>query len=134
MRNHGPATPKVRVVRRHRARDTHRARGTSARRATLAPTDQRRRWTDEHGTQWHIRGAGPGLPRPVLRRLLRRTELRVLHAYGPHSAEVSGAEREALLDRVERYFAGDAPPHSTFLLAEFRDHDRNVMLVIEEAC
>jgi hypothetical protein len=35
---------------------------------------------------------------------------------------------------VERYFAGQAPPHSAFWLAEFRDDDRHVMLVIEEAC
>jgi uncharacterized protein YbgA (DUF1722 family) len=70
----------------------------------------------------------------VLRRLLKRPELRVLHAYGLHPSEVSGAEREALLERVERYFAGEAPPHSEFWLAEFRDDDRNVMLVIEEAC
>ncbi len=90
-------------------------------------------WTDGNGTHWHIRG-GAGLPRVVLRRLLKRPDLRVLHAYGPHPAEVSDAEREALLERVERYFAGEASPHSEFWLAEFRDDDRHVMLVIEEAC
>jgi hypothetical protein len=90
-------------------------------------------WTDEGGTRWHIRG-GAGRPRPVPRRLLKRPELRILHAYGPHPTEVFGAEREALLERVERYFTGESPPHSEFWLAEFRDDDRNVMLVIEEAC
>jgi hypothetical protein len=40
-----------------------------------------------------------------------------------------------LLERVERYFAGETPPHSEFWLAEFRDDNHHhVMLVIEEAC
>jgi hypothetical protein len=34
---------------------------------------------------------------------------------------------------VERYFAGEAPQHSAFWLAEFRNDDRQIMLVIEEA-
>jgi hypothetical protein len=89
------------------------------------------RWTDDNGTQWHIRGGRGQLPHRVLRRLLTRPDLRVLHAYGPHPTEVSGAEREAL---VELHFAGEAPPHSHFCLAEFHDDNHHVMLVIEEAC
>ena len=92
------------------------------------------RWTDDSGTQWHIRGRGTQPPRGLLRRLLKRPDLRILHAYGPQPTEVSDTQRQALLDRVERYFAGQAPPHSQFWLAEFRDDDRHVMLVIEEAC
>ena len=95
---------------------------------------QEGRWTDDGGTQWHIRGRGTQSPRALLRRLLKRTGLRVLHAYGPQPTEVSGTRRQALLERVDRYFAGQAPPHSDFWLAEFRDDDHNVMLVIEEAC
>jgi hypothetical protein len=91
-------------------------------------------WTDDNGTHWHIRGRRGQLPQRVLRRLLKRPDLRVLHAYGPNPTEVSGLECEALLERVERYFAGEAPPHSVFWLAEFRDDNRHVMLVIEEAC
>ena len=91
-------------------------------------------WTDDNGTEWHIRGGLAQLPDRVLRRLLKRTDVRVLHAYGPDPTEITGPEREALLERVERYFAGMAPPHSQFWSAEFRDEHRNVMLVIEEAC
>lgn len=91
-------------------------------------------WTDDGGTQWHIRGRRDEPPRRVLRRLLKRPDLRVLHSYGPYPAEVPGAERQALLERVERYFAGEAPPHRTFWLAEFRDENGHIMLVIEEAC
>lgn len=92
-------------------------------------------WTDDNGTQWHMRGARGQIPhRALLRRLLKLPDLRVLHAYGPDPTEVSGPEREALLERVERYFAGEGPPHSAFWLAEFRDDDRHVMLVIQEAC
>src|SRR5262245_43823226 len=79
------------------------------------------RWTDDSGTQWHIRGRGAQSPRGLLRRLLKRSDLRVLHAYGPQPTEVSGPQRQALLERVERYFAGQAPPHSEFRLADFRD-------------
>lgn len=91
-------------------------------------------WTDEAGTYWQIRGRRASLSRPALRRLLKLAGLRVLHARGPEPIEVSGPEREALMERVEQYFAGEAPPHSAFRLAEFRNGDRAVMLVIEEAC
>jgi len=33
---------------------------------------------------------------------------------------------------VERYHDGQAPPHSAFVLAEFRDSAGQAMLVIEE--
>ena len=91
-------------------------------------------WIDDCGIHWHIRGGGIEPTGPALRRLLKRTDLRVLHAYGAHPREVSGREREALLERVGRFAAGDAPPHSAFWLAEFRNGDRQVMLIIEEAC
>ena len=91
-------------------------------------------WTDDDGTQWHLRGGRAQLPDRVLRRLLKRTDIRVLHAYGPNPTEVTGTDLEALLERVERYLAGAAAPTSQFWLAEFRDELRNVMLVIEEAC
>lgn len=61
-------------------------------------------------------------------------DVRVLHCYGMHPNEVSGAERRALFARVEEFLEGDAPPMSTFDLAEFRDEDRAVMLVVEESC
>jgi hypothetical protein len=92
------------------------------------------RWTDEDGTEWRLRGRGEQPPRAVLRRLRKRPGCRVLYAYGPRPTEVSGEQRDALLERVERYFAGEAPPHSVFWLAEFRDDDHHAMLVIEEAC
>jgi hypothetical protein len=47
-------------------------------------------WTDDNGTDWHIRGERAAqLPHRVLRRLLKRSDLRVLHAYGLHPSEVS---------------------------------------------
>ena len=91
-------------------------------------------WVDDRGVHWHIRGRSIEPGGPPLRRLLKRTDLRVLHAYGTQPREVEGREREALLERVRRFAAGDAPPFSTFWLAEFRNEDRQVMVVIEEAC
>lgn len=91
-------------------------------------------WTDDNGVEWRIRGRGLQPASPALRRLLKRRELRVLHAYGPQPQEVSGPQREALLERVEQYHRGNAPPHSAFLLAEFRNDARQAMLIIEEMC
>ncbi|WP_157437887.1 hypothetical protein [Actinoplanes subtropicus] len=47
---------------------------------------------------------------------------------------MSGPELEALLQRVEQYHDGEAPPHSAFMLAEFRDSVGRAMLVIQEFC
>jgi hypothetical protein len=91
-------------------------------------------WTDDRDVHWQIRGRGIEPAGPPLRRLLKRADLRVLHAYGARPREVSGREREALMERVARFAAGDAPAHSALRLAEFRSEDRQVMLVIEEAC
>jgi hypothetical protein len=60
--------------------------------------------------------------------------MRALHCYGMHPAEISGAELEALLVRIDDVFRGRAPRRSEFWLAEFRDDERATMLVIEEAC
>jgi hypothetical protein len=92
------------------------------------------RWIDDNGTHWHIRGGQIQVHRRRLRRLLKRPDLRILHAYGLHPTEVSGRDRQALLEQVERYLAGEAHPHSEFRLAEFRDDNHHVMLVIEEDC
>ena len=89
------------------------------------------------GVHWHFRGRRGGaalLAGPALRRLLKVTGLRVLHVYDPHPAEVSGPEREELLARINQYFSGEASPHREFRLAEFRNGDREDMLVVEEFC
>ncbi|WP_213001422.1 hypothetical protein [Winogradskya consettensis] len=91
-------------------------------------------WTDTDGVRWHLRGRRIDQPGPPLRRLLKRPGLRVLHAYGPDPLEVTGSSRDALLERVHRFFAGEAPPHSAFWLAEFRNDDHQAMLIIEEGC
>ena len=111
--------------------------GAEPRRANAQPFPQPIQdgiWIDDNGAEWHIRGGRAQLPDRVLRRLLKRTDVRVLHASGPRPTEVTGSELEALLERVERYFVGTAPPHSQFWVAEFRDEHRRVMLVIQEAC
>ena len=91
-----------------------------------------RQWLDDAGKSWHMRG--DALDAKRTRRLLAQPDVRVLHCYGMHPHEVSGAERQALFTRVEQFFEGQAPPMSTFDLAEFRDEDRAVMLVVEESC
>lgn len=91
-----------------------------------------REWFDGAGRRWHLRTDNLDLRHA--RRLLTRPDARALHCYGMHPREISGAELEILLARIEDFFAGHAPPMSEFWLAEFRDDDRATMLVIEEGC
>lgn len=91
-----------------------------------------RQWLDDAGKSWQMRG--DALDAKRTRRLVAQPDVRVLHCYGMHPHEVSGAERQALVARVEQFFDGGAPPMSTFDLAEFSDEDRAVMLVVEESC
>ena len=93
-----------------------------------------RQWIGEDGVRWRLRGREIEAGSVALRRLLTRSGLRVLHVYGPRPREVTGQEREGLLERVGLFAAGEAPPHSCFWLAEFRSEDRQVMLIIEEGC
>ena len=92
-----------------------------------------RRWVDDAGQIWRMRG-DTTLDAKRFRRLSARSDVRVLHRYGMHPMEVTGAERIALLVRIRDFFEGIAPPMSTFNVAEFRDEDRAVMLVVEESC
>lgn len=89
-------------------------------------------WFDEAGRRWHVRV--PDLDLRQARRLLTRPDARALHCYGMHPTEISSAELEALLARVDDFFHGHAPQWSQFRLAEFRDDERATMLVIEEWC
>jgi len=69
-----------------------------------------------------------------VRRLLRRLTCACCMSTAPDPTEVSETERQALLDRVEQFFAGEAPPMCDFRVAEFRDSNRRVLLAIEEGC
>jgi hypothetical protein len=89
-------------------------------------------WADKHGNQWRMRGGM--LTARKASRLLRLSDVTVLHIYGPDPCPVTGPEREALIGRIEEFFAGDAPPMSDFAIAEFRNDQRQVMLIVQESC
>jgi hypothetical protein len=91
-----------------------------------------RAWTDDRGTTWSMRG--PELDGKAARRMVRRSDVVVLHAYGLDVAVVEGAGKTALLLRVEAYLKGRAPAFSAFELGDFRDSEGHVMLVIQESC
>lgn len=91
-----------------------------------------REWVDESGTTWRMRG--PAMGQRELRRLLKREGVRVLHVYGLEPVELSGTDLDALVRRIEAFFAGDAPPMSEFVLGDFRDAERHVMVVVQESC
>jgi hypothetical protein len=91
-----------------------------------------REWVDADGSVWRMRG-GP-LDAKHARRLMKRPHVHVVHAYEFNVAEVRGAQRDALLARVEEFFAGNAPPYSEFELGDFRDKNRRVKLMVQESC
>lgn len=91
--------------------------------------------TDADGVEWRLQGArGDGLDERDLRRLIKKHgDIRVLHSYD-RVAEVEGEARDELLARVREFWAGEAPPMRGFYLAEFRDDERRVILVVQEWC
>jgi hypothetical protein len=89
-------------------------------------------WVDQQGSRWQMRGGL--LTAKQARRLLRRSDVAVLHVYGVSPRQVSGTERKALIDQIEQFFVGAAPPMSDFAIAEFRDDRRQVLLVVQESC
>lgn len=68
------------------------------------------------------------------RRLFSRPDVAVLHVYGLDPRQVTGPERDALIDRIEQFFADAAPPMTDFAIAEFRNDQRQAMLVVQESC
>ena len=91
-----------------------------------------RDWVDTDGSVWRMRG-GP-LDAKQARRLMKRPDVHVVRAYEDTVAEVRGPERDALLTRVEEFFAGNAPPYSEFELGDFRGQNQRVTLMIQESC
>jgi hypothetical protein len=65
-----------------------------------------------------VEGGRPASHPAVLRRLLKRPGVRVLHAYGLDPTGDSGSERDALVERLAKCLAGEASPHSVFWTAE----------------
>jgi hypothetical protein len=91
-----------------------------------------REWIDPHGTAWRMRGSP--LDAKQARRLMRRSDVHVVLAYGMEVAEVLGADRDVLLARVEDFLAGKASAHSEFELGDFRDQDHRTVLMVQESC
>ncbi|GAA2758445.1 hypothetical protein GCM10009872_38050 [Actinopolymorpha rutila] len=91
-----------------------------------------RAWVDADGTAWRMRGSA--LDAKEARKLMRRPDVRVVLAYSRDVDEVVGADREALLARVEGFLQGNAPAYSRFEMGDFRDPDRRVLLMIQESC
>ncbi len=91
-----------------------------------------RQWVDEQGTVWRMRG--PEIRRRELTRLLKRDDVRLLHVYGLDPTVIPKSDTGPLVTRVEEFFAGDAPPMSDFVLGDFRDDQRRVMIVVQESC
>ena len=91
-----------------------------------------REWSDSDGTAWRMRGRP--LEAMQALRLMTRSDVHVVRAYGLEIVEVRGGERLDLLARIEEFFAGNAPPFSDFEFGEFRDRDHRVMLMVQETC
>ncbi|NUR95088.1 MAG: hypothetical protein HOV67_07480 [Kribbellaceae bacterium] len=57
-------------------------------------------------------------------RPMKRSDVHVVRAYEDTAAEVRRPERDALLTRVEEFFAGNAPLYSELELGDFRGDER----------
>lgn len=91
-----------------------------------------REWLAADGTHWRMRG-GP-LDERAFRRLLRRPGVRLLHVYGLEPRELELGEGSEVLASLDSFYAGKAQPHADFIVADFRDDNHNVLVVIEESC
>ena len=67
-------------------------------------------------------------------RLLTRENVCVLHACAQEVRLVEDEERQELLRRLDAFFRGSATPVSDLELAEFRDREGRLMLVVQEYC
>jgi hypothetical protein len=91
-----------------------------------------RHWIDAQGKEWRIRGGL--LTARQARQLFRRPDVVILHVYGPDPRQLTGPERDALIERIEQFLADAAPPTTDFAIAEFRNDQRQAMLVVQESC
>ena len=104
----------------------------------VSPT-QSRQWTDEAGTRWRLRGAGPGVDLKRLEHLLADDAVRVVLLDGPGPlADVLPAKRPALWARMQPYLRGKADraqnDQTEFVIGEFKDAGGRSLVVIEEHC
>ena len=89
-------------------------------------------WTDADGTVWRLRH-NAGLRR--IARLVASPDVHVLLAYGPDDpTEVAPDERAALWASALPHLEGRAADHTSYVVAEFRDEQRRVMVIVEESC
>lgn len=77
---------------------------------------------------------GLTIGRRELARLLKRDDVRILHVYGLDPTEIPKGDAGSLVARMEEFFAGKAPPMSNFVVGDFRDDGRRVMVVVQESC
>jgi hypothetical protein len=91
-----------------------------------------REWLAADGTEWRMRG-GP-IDERAVRNLLRRPGVKLLHVYGMEPRELDLAEGSELVASLNTFYAGKAQPHADFTVADFRDDEHNVLLVVQESC
>lgn len=90
-------------------------------------------WIDVSGAVWRSRGAGLLEPKRA-RKLLERSDVRVLHVYDGNVHEHMGEDRDGLIAEVSQYWAGLADPMASFDIREFRNAEHGVMVLIQEHC
>jgi len=87
-------------------------------------------FTDADGIRWRRRG--DSFEGKALQRLLLNPGLRVLHEYMGETREVSPSEREQFWAAARRVM--DACPQSKFYGADFKNEEREHLLVVHEDC
>lgn len=77
---------------------------------------------------------GGELPPAQARRLLRREGIRVLLVNSPDPELIEGSDREDLRSRLEDFWSGRPDPMTDFVVGDFRNADREVMVVVQQSC
>lgn len=90
-------------------------------------------WTDADGTVWRARGQELLEPKQA-RKLLERTDVRLMHIYDGEVHEHTGEFRDGLIAEVAAYWAGTADPMGSFEIREFRSQQHEVMVLVQEHC
>lgn len=90
-------------------------------------------WTDGEGVTWRRRGRDLLSPKQA-RKLLGRTDVRVMRVYDGEVHEHPHAELAALVADLEEYWAGHGHPMALFDLGELRNESHEVMVMIVEGC
>lgn len=91
-----------------------------------------RTWTAPDGTTWRMRG--DCLENRRARHLIKTAGILVAHVYFAEVRILTGPDRDSLIRRVKAFLSDPDATSSDFDLAEFRDPNQRILIVVQESC